>query len=253
MKKALLVLLSLVCLMGIAGCTFSWGPQAPVKDQAHGEHEKQTAAAVVDLTGKVRTEGTAPEGRDIVAAHVLSAELASSLGAPVQKIDATNDQAVVALQGQLAAKEREFAAKEATWREEKAAYDARVAKFDGLVGSLQGWLGLAGTAAPILGVVAGLLYRGRQKFKRFATAQVIGTSQVKAVLEQASLDPAMTQEKLKALLHRDTINRILRTGAEAAGMATKLEPVLQALKDVIPQHQLEQPLVSHEVLLHRGA
>lgn len=237
-----------VCL---AGCNFFnlfHAGIGPEKDKEHSERDKQTADAGVDVTRDIAMNGVEAGGRNAVVANALATDLSRSLGTPQQKIDYMNDAEVKFLRGENQRKDTEYKAKQKK-------FEDTIAGMQDFAANMTIGGGVGGTL--LMGALA-WLWRSRNKFKQFATAQVVGTSQLKATYDQARLeimqiaktDPAKALEAALNLLHRDAINPILRNGVEAVGGSSGLEGMLTSLKDGIEQNLLNRPLLDPKVMIH---
>lgn len=241
----------LVCLGGCNFFNLFHAGAGPEKDLEHLEREKQTADAMVDVTQDIVQNGVEPSGRNAVVASGLSTDLSRSLGAPQQKINYQDDGQVKFLRGEIGRKDQEYKAKQKKFEDTIAAMAATATNMT---------LG-TGVGGTILLTALGFLWRNRNKMRTFAQSQVVGTSQLKATYDHARVqltelaktdkDAALTAAL--ALLHRDTINPILRNGAEAVGGSTGLEAMLTSLKDGIEQGLLNRPLIAADVLIHNNS
>lgn len=252
-----------VCL---GGCNFFGLFHAgvgPEKDQEHIERERQSADALVDTTQDIAQNGVEPQGRNAIVAEGLSVDLSRSLGTPQQKIDYQNDAAVRFLRAESARKSSEFEAK-------KKQFDETVAGLKNQAANLM----LGGGAAGTIGLtILGFLWKNRksiiqakndlmqekEEVTQFAKGGVVGTSQLKATFDHGVLEikqiaktsgPEAALAAALKLLDRNTINSILRNGAEAVGGSTGLEGMLTSFKDDIEQNLLNRPLIDPKILIH---
>lgn len=260
-KKIGLFSLIAIFAIGLPGCNFFdlfHAGMGPEKDLEHLEREKQAADAMVDVTQDIAQNGVEPSGRNAIVASGLSVDLSRSLGQPRQKINYQNDSEVSFLHRESERKDREFRAKQKQ-------YDETIV---GLQNKAAGLMFGGGTVLTIGATVLGFLWRNRGKIiqeknatEQFARGQVVGTSQLKAtfdhariqITELAKTDKDAAIRAALALLHRDSINPILRNGAEAVGGSTGLEATLTRLKDGIEQGLLNRPLIASEVLIHNNS
>jgi len=263
-RQALWYMAGILTVVG-AGCNIfglAHMGLGPEKDKEHIETERQLGDAGVDVTRDIVQNGVEPGGRNAVVANTLATDLSRSLGSPMKKVDYQNDAEVRMVRGENQRLTSEYKAKEKNY-EEKIASMANTA--------MTMTLGGGGAATIGLGLLT-WLWRNRkqviqakneimvqkEEIEQFAKGGVVGMSQVKAYFEQARIeirkiaetDPKKALEAAFAVMDRETINPILRTGSEAVGGSKNLDAMLTKFKDSIDQPLLNRTLIDPKVVIH---
>lgn len=243
MKKVALVLLTCLTLTSCYSVKF-FNPEEE-------ETQKKAAKGAEDFGNKFVQQGTLPQSRDSKANQSLTSGLSRSLGNPKSPIDIESDAQVGSVTADLDRYKKEAEnTKSLLWGLGSVALTL-------LLGGSGYALKLRNAIGQAKDVYEEVKQKADDTYTQFK-GQIVGTSQLKATIEHGRLeimDVAKTdvnkalQMALK-LTERDTINFLLKNGAEAVGGSKNLDTHLMNAKDDIEQNLLNRPLIDPRILMN---